>query len=650
MKATRTLSEDFPTGLADEEIDTKADTESQSLYPQDQVQDDVNHPMTRDLEVITKGDMSGQGVICYAEFEAGQVIARIEGEIIPDICQHSLHIQSEVYHFAGYLLNSCSPNVYLDMQDLKTYAIRRINPGDFLYIDYGQTEDVLFMCFWRHPESMNCQGWVVGRQQRPPHLHMLSTDNGCPSLKPASSTSSLSSVDDNMPEPPSHEFRVPRDLPQATEQASFWWERSSLAYDNITGHLQFAHRDVMTLAAMHGTPSFFYDGARVVQNVARVHNALCNAGFSNQTQFQILYAMKANRFAPILTMLKMQAGAVMMNLGIDACSPQEVEHAISCGFLPKEISFTGTSISKNDLQSLASIPDLMWNFDSLHAIRSYGDLINRRGYGAKSIGIRINPAVGVGRSGNDKFIYCGGASTTKFGIYREQLPLAMALAKEYGLKITRVHAHTGCGYLTHQLPSWERILVECGWFLDKLSETVDTFNVGGGLGVPYVEGDMPLDMQAWATVVARFCQNRPYIRRIQVEPGTYVAQDAGILLLTVNSVEAKQNKIFVGLNGGFNIAMNPAVYNLPFEPVPAVLRKTQSHNSHVNDHVVTLAGNINEALDVFYREKKMPCRVEEDDIMVFLNAGAYSSCMASNHCMRGHFKEFLLINPENQSM
>ena len=51
MKAVSTLIADFPTGLADEEIDTKADTESQSLYPQDQVQDDVNHPRHATLKL-----------------------------------------------------------------------------------------------------------------------------------------------------------------------------------------------------------------------------------------------------------------------------------------------------------------------------------------------------------------------------------------------------------------------------------------------------------------------------------------------------------------------------------------------------------------------------------------------------------------------
>ena len=47
-----------------------------------------------------------------------------------------------------------------------------------------------------------------------------------------------------------------------------------------------------------------------------------------QQRHRLYYAMKANRFAPLLTFLK-QSGLC----GIDACSPAEVEHALGCGFV-----------------------------------------------------------------------------------------------------------------------------------------------------------------------------------------------------------------------------------------------------------------------------------------------------------------------------
>jgi diaminopimelate decarboxylase len=107
-------------------------------------------------------------------------------------------------------------------------------------------------------------------------------------------------------------------------------------------------------------------------------------------------------------------------------------------------------------------------------------------------------------------------------------------------------------------------------------------------------------------------------------------------VLSVNSVEMKQNTRFAGVNAGFNIALEPAVYNMPFQPVLAQLRDGAPER-------VTIVGNINEALDVFYHNIELP-PLKTDDMLVLINAGAYSSSMASNHCMRGDFKEFLLMS------
>jgi len=56
---------------------------------------------------------------------------------------------------------------------------------------------------------------------------------------------------------------------------------------------------------------------------------------------------------------------------------------------------------------------------------------------------------------------------------------------------------------------------------------------------------------------------------------------------------------------------------------------------------VTLAGNINEALDIWAHARPMP-ELREGDRIAFLNAGGYGASMSSNHCMRGAFTEMLL--------
>jgi len=396
-----------------------------------------------------------------------------------------------------------------------------------------------------------------------------------------------------------------------------WWERDDLHYRD--GALIFAGRKVDDLARQFGTPSFFYNGRRLIDNVERLHTALDGAGLTGR--YRIKYAMKANRFMPLLTHL-CQSGLV----GIDACSPGEVEHAIGCGFAAENISFTATNLSNRDLQRLSRIDGLSMNCDSLSAIRRWGEL----GPG-RNIGIRVNPAMGISRAQNEKLQYSG-VNTTKFGIYREQFREALTVARDYNLTITKIHFHTGCGYLTPQLEIWNAIVDNCLWFVDQL-DTVTVVNVGGGLGVPHTALDNPLDLNRWAAILAEHFRHRP--QTIEIEPGDYIAKDSGLLLLTVNTVEQKMETIFVGVDAGFNIALEPANYGLPFHPVPALREEGESRT-------VTIVGNINEALDVWYAGIAMP-QLKEGQCLTLINAGAYSSSMASNHCMRGEFKEFLLL-------
>ncbi len=397
-----------------------------------------------------------------------------------------------------------------------------------------------------------------------------------------------------------------------------WWQRKDLCYQQK--HLYFAGRSVQSLADQFGTPSFVYSAARIKDNLNRLHSALGATGLAGRYSFH--YAMKANRFAPLLTFLK-QTGLC----GIDACSPGEVEHAVSCGFEPSEISFTASSLSPRDLATLARYDGIFMDCDSLHAIHCWGKLKP-----GTHIGIRINPAMGIGRAANDKLRYAG-AVTTKFGIYWEQFSEALAIAESYGLRVSKIHFHTGCGYLTPQLDQLEEIIAYCFRFVDRAGQ-VERVNIGGGLGVPHVAADQSLDLDRWAAVLHRQFGARGL--HVEIEPGDYLVKDAGVLLLEKTFVERKKDTVFVGVDAGFNIAPEPAYYSLPFQPVP--LR----YDAEVPCSALSVVGNINEALDVWYEQAWLP-DLAEHRTLALINAGAYSSAMASNHCMRGGLKEFFLF-------
>lgn len=395
-----------------------------------------------------------------------------------------------------------------------------------------------------------------------------------------------------------------------------WWQRSDLCYQDY--ELYFAGQPVQQLAEELGTPSFIYSSARVKDNLLRIRNALNNAGLERRSS--IFYAMKANRFAPLLHFIK-QTGLC----GIDACSPNEVKHAISCGFKASEISFTATSLSVKDFQELARYDELFMDCDTLHAIKSWGELKP-----GSEIGIRINPGIGTGRSCNDRLHYAG-CNTTKFGIYYEQFEQALTLAAQYDLIVRKIHFHTGCGYLTPELEQLDHVICEGMKFVDAAAD-VRRVNIGGGLGVPHLAQDNELDLEIWSAVLSNHFAHRQL--HVEVEPGDYICKDAGLLLLGKTYVEQKKDTIFVGVDAGFNIAPEPAYYGLPFQPVPL-----QIEDSALSP--VTVVGNINEALDVWYENALLP-DLEQHDYLALINAGAYSSSMASNHCMRGEFNEYLI--------
>jgi diaminopimelate decarboxylase len=407
----------------------------------------------------------------------------------------------------------------------------------------------------------------------------------------------------------------------ATEE---WWSRNDLHY--VHGRLALAGQDLAQLARAAGMPAFFYNAERVRAKLTQVDVALQEIGLPHR----IFYAMKANRFAPLLTFIRSTGLA-----GIDACSPQELQFALSCGFQESDISYTATSVSNADLEVLARHPDVHINLDSLSSLRRLAERCPGR-----SIGLRINPAQGVSYGDNALLNYSG-AKTTKFGIYREQWSEALQTVRDLGLKMSAIHFHVGIGYQTAQLPLWEKIVQTCAGFIEDAlaaDHPLERINLGGGLGLPHTEQDVLLDLNTWARIIRQQLGPERFAAhtlQIAVEPGDFVVKDAGVLVLQANTVERKRETTFVGLDGGFNLAMEPAFYGLPCAPAPCVRRDGAPQT-------VTLAGNINEALDIWARDVALS-PIEEGDYIALINAGGYASAMSSNHCMRGQFYERILF-------
>ncbi len=138
------------------------------LYP-DQFGKDPLFPKHSDFAVVFKDELAGRGVIAYRAFKKGEVIARMAGHIVNEIRQHTLQLTPETHlfdpYFSGFFLHSCSPNISLNMDELTVTAIEDIPAQSYLYMDYAETEDVLFKQFPCSCGAANCRGWITGRKE-----------------------------------------------------------------------------------------------------------------------------------------------------------------------------------------------------------------------------------------------------------------------------------------------------------------------------------------------------------------------------------------------------------------------------------------------------------------------------------------------------
>jgi diaminopimelate decarboxylase len=405
------------------------------------------------------------------------------------------------------------------------------------------------------------------------------------------------------------EAQAPAGVPAPT-----WWRRPGL--DVVDGRLSVNGADLEALAREHGTPLFVYDLGRPRENLRALQDALTRAGVRHAVRF----ALKASPDPAILRVIRgLGAPGTDGAVGIDACSPGEVLHAIAHGWEPSEISHTGTNVSERDLDVLLAHP-IRINVDAVSQVERVG----RRAPG-RTIGLRINPGAGAGYT---EHLAYAGERPTKFGITADRLDDAIDAARRHSLVVDTLHFHAGSGWLGDQLAGFEQALVNATAFLDRLLEAgcpIREVNVGGGLGRAARDDERPVDLDAYGAVVARHLA--PYDVTAAFEPGDFVMKDAGLLLGEVVTVEDRAGTRFVGLDIGWNVSCSYFIYRYAQEVLPVrdpLRERTQ---------VVTIAGHINEAGDVFAEDYPF-ADVAEGEVVALLGQGGYDQAMSMTHCLR----------------
>jgi diaminopimelate decarboxylase len=378
--------------------------------------------------------------------------------------------------------------------------------------------------------------------------------------------------------------------------------------------LNFGGWPLQELSESRGTPLYVYHSSRICENLSRLRAALATTG----RPFHIRYAMKANRFGPVLDLIRKEG-----DIGIDACSPNEMDLALAHGFMPDEISITASNLSNGDLQRIGK-QGIHLNSDTESVIRRFAAVAKA----GASFGLRLDPPVPLARDGGEKLNYVG----SKFGILPGDIDRMYAAAVRSGLSVNTLHVHCGWAMQENHEAAFDAAVQLLAETARRIPE-IRYINVGGGLAHRHHAGDAPLQIDRWAAVLKRHLGQLPVT--IVCEIGTFIVSNAGLLLMEINTIEKRGETLWMGVNAGHAVNVYPYHYNIPLELIPV------SNPSGEAEGLYCVGSNINEAQDVLSHGTRLP-PLNEGDLLAMYCTGAYGAAMQSNHCLRGSAPEVLL--------
>jgi diaminopimelate decarboxylase len=167
--------------------------------------------------------------------------------------------------------------------------------------------------------------------------------------------------------------------------------------------------------------------------------------------------------------------------------------------------------------------------------------------------------------------------------------------------------------------------------LKKEGIRLEYLNIGGGLGIIY-DKEMPQTAAKFADRVLPLLK-RSGLRTI-MEPGRFIAGNAGILTTKVLYVKNTPKKKFIIVDAGMNDLIRPALYEA-YHQIVSLKYKRKTEKADV-------VGPICESGDFFAKDRELP-KVEEGDYLAVLGAGAYGFSMASNYNSRRRPQEVMVV-------
>ena len=360
------------------------------------------------------------------------------------------------------------------------------------------------------------------------------------------------------------------------------------------------------LAEEFGTPFFLYDLDLIGRRVEALRAVLPRG-------FRVAFAVKANPALAVVAHLR------RCGVGADVASGGELETVLRAGFDPASVTMTGPGKREDELSAAVAAGVGIVTVESLGELRRLEKI-------AAGLDCRqpILLRLAVSEDSRLETVRLIGGVEGKFGMPLHTLTeAAREAAASLHLELLGVHAF-GASNLrdAEQLSGHVAELVEIGrQVAAEAGVPLRVVDAGGGLGIPYADGERPLDLARLGRRLAELrthWDSSPGLREMTVllEPGRFLVGPAGAYVARVVDVKGPDSAPVAILDGGINHAVRPALIRtehrlavLTSDAVRALVR-------------TTVAGPLCTGLDVFTTEAMLP-RPRVGDLVAMLDVGAY---------------------------
>lgn len=385
---------------------------------------------------------------------------------------------------------------------------------------------------------------------------------------------------------------------------------------NNNGILEVGGIEIPELVKKFGSPLYIYDFETIDSITKDFKKAF------EGRDIHMMYAAKAFMTKAICKIMQKE------NFGLDCVSAGELYTAHSADFDMKNIVFNGNNKTCEELRIAIDFGVQLFSVDNFTEAKNLDKVAKEKNVKVNIL-LRITPGI---ECHTHEYIQTGNIDS-KFGFDLSQIDEIVSLVvNDYkNLNLVGLHAHLGSQIFETQVyhDAVEVMMREAKLIKDKFGLNLDTFNIGGGAGIKYVESDEPISIYEIADVVknsfdencAKYGIEKPHL---YIEPGRCIVGTAGITVYTVGSYKNVPNgKKYVALDGGMADNIRPALYEAEYTA-------EKVSNIDVEKETVTLAGRYCESGDILIKNVEMP-KLQEGDLVCLYDTGAYCYSMSSNY-------------------